>query len=282
MRKTVTTLFALLLGLALVGAGCSSNGSGSDTAGGPAGTSGTTARPGAGSTPGTTGGTVTGALTVSAAASLTEPFKKIGDDFTAANPGITDVTFSFDSSSTLAKQLVDGAPADAFASADQANMTKVVDPGLVSGSPTVFARNRLAIVVKPGNPKAVTGLADLARVGTVALCGADVPCGKYADQILQQAGVTLPNGQVTRGQNAKATLAAVAEGDADAAIVYVTDATSKVDTLTIPDAQNVIASYPVAVMRDAPNPAAAQAFVDYLLGEQAQATLRAAGFLPPA
>ena len=233
-----------------------------------------------GSTPAT--GMASGTLTVSAAASLTEPFEKIGEAFRKANPGVTDVRFSFDSSSTLAKQILDGAPADVFASADEVNMTKLTDAHLVAGTPQVFARNRLAIVVKKGNPKGVRTLTDLATVDTVSLCGREVPCGKYADQVLQQAGVTIPTERITRGQNVKATLGAVADGDADAGIVYATDVTGeRVEAVAIPDAQNAIATYPIAVVSAAGNPAAAQAFTAFVLGPEAQTILRQAGFLPP-
>ncbi|MFN8037676.1 MAG: molybdate ABC transporter substrate-binding protein [Acidimicrobiales bacterium] len=233
-----------------------------------------------GSAPAT--GMASGTLTVSAAASLTEPFTAIGEAFRRANPGVTEVRFSFDSSSTLAKQILDGAPADAFASADEPNITKLTDAHVVAGTPEVFARNRLAVVVKKGNPKGVRSLADLSTVGTVSLCGSEVPCGRYADQVLQQAEVTVPTGKVTRGQNVKATLGAVADGDADAGIVYATDVTGdKVEAVAIPDGENAIATYPIAVLSASSNPAASQAFVAFLLGPEAQAILRQAGFLPP-
>jgi molybdate transport system substrate-binding protein len=198
-----------------------------------------------------------------------------------ANPAVTEVKLNFDSSSTLVSQIQGGAPADSFASADEATMTKLTDADLVLGTPTVFARNQLTIVVPKGNPENVKSLADLATVGTVSLCGTEVPCGQYADQILQQAGVTIPTDEITRGQNVKATLSAVADGDADAGIVYVTDANDKVDEVAIPAAQNVIATYPIAVIKTSTNPATAQAFIAYVLSPAGQATLAAAGFLPP-
>jgi molybdate transport system substrate-binding protein len=226
---------------------------------------------------------VTGAITVSAAASLTEAFGTIGTDFTKANPGAT-VTFNFGSSGTLATQIQQGAPADSFASADTANVDLLVHAGLVHGSPTVIAKNELVIVTKPGNPKHVKTLADLAKVGIVSLCGEAVPCGKYADQALTTAGVEVPTDAITRGQDVKSTLAAVTTGDADAAIVYVTDARtagSAVASVAIPDAQNVIATYPMVVLEATDNTATAQAFVSYVAGPKGQAVLRSAGFLPP-
>ena len=218
---------------------------------------------------------------MSAAASLTEPFRKIIDDFTKANAGV-EVTPTFDSSGTLATQIQNGAPVDVYAPADDANMRKLTGAGLIAGTPTRFARNKLAIVVKMGNPKGVKTLKDLETVGIVSLCGTDVPCGGYADQILEQAGVTIPEDRVTRGQNVKATFTAVAEGDADAGIVYVTDITGdKAEAVTIPDDQNAIANYPIAVVKASKNPTAAEAFIAYVTGPTGQAALEASGFLPP-
>lgn len=229
---------------------------------------------------------VTGAITVSAAASLTVPFTAIAEDFRAANPG-AEVTFTFDSSGTLARQIVDGAPVDVFAAADEASMATVADAGLIVGSPEPFARNRLAIVVKAGNPTGVESLADLATVaatGTVALCGSEVPCGRYADQLLADAGVVLAEGSVTRGQNVKATLAAVADGDADAGIVYVSDISGisgdKVQAVAIPDERNIIARYPIGVVGSGADRATAEAFVAFVRGPQGQTALEGAGFLP--
>jgi molybdate transport system substrate-binding protein len=226
---------------------------------------------------------VSGNATVSAAASLTEAFTQIGKDFEKANPGAK-VTFSFGSSGTLATQIQSGAPADVFASADEANMQKLTTANLVSGQPADFATNKLIIVTKPGNPKNVKTLSDLSTVGVVSLCSLDAPCGKYAQQILDQAHVTIPTDKVTRGQDVKATLAAVSQGDADAAIVYLTDARAagdQVDTVTIPDDQNAIAKYPIATLKAATAPDVANAFVKYVTGSKGQATLEQYGFLAP-
>jgi molybdate transport system substrate-binding protein len=266
-------LLPLLVSLAVISAACSSNdttttGSGSTSA--PGGGAATTAPPNA-----------TGAITVSAAASLTDTFNKIGADFKAANPGVTDVKFNFGSSGTLATQIKGGAPADNFASADTASMQTLTDANLMLGTPQVFARNKLTIVVKKGNPKNVKTLADLATVGTVSLCSLDAPCGKYADQILKMANVTIPTDKITRGQDVKATLSAVSTGDADAGIVYVTDANSQVDKVTIPDEANAIAVYPIGVVKASTNQSTAQAFENYVLSPPAQAVLQQAGFLPP-
>lgn len=170
-----------------------------------------------------------------------------------------------------------------FASADASNMDKLVAAGLVDGTATVFARNRLAIVVKPGNPAGVASLADLADAGVVSLCADTAPCGKYADQILASAGVTIPADRVTRGQNVKATLTAVSNGDADAGIVYATDASAsaEVERIDIPDADNAIASYPIGVLASSANAGLARSFVDYVVGTDGLEVLRSAGFLAP-
>lgn len=227
-----------------------------------------------------------GEITVSAAASLTEAYTQIGKDFEAANPGTT-VTFNFDSSGTLAQQVLDGAPVDVFASADEATMAKLIEADLIDGAPAVFARNQLAIVTKPGNPLGIGGLVDLADAagdGVIALCADTVPCGSFAARVLAGAGVTIPESSVTRGQNVRATLTAVAEGDAVAGIVYVTDAIAAGDavaTVAIPDDQNATAAYPVGVVVGSGEPEVARAFADFLQGRDAQLVLDELGFLPP-
>ena len=266
MTKKFWILSVVIFGL--VAAGC-----GSDSSSKSAGSTTTT----------TTTAKATGAITVSAAASLTEAFTKIGTEFKQANPDAT-TTFNFGSSGTLATQIQQGAPADTFASADEDNMNKLTAANLVDGTPTVFAKNQLVIVTKPGNPKNVKTLADLATVGTVSLCGLTVPCGKYGAQALQAAGVTIPETSVTRGVDVKATLAAVTTGDAEAAIVYVTDAKSAgtaVATVKIPDAQNVIATYPIATLTASSNKETSQAFIEFVMSPKGQSTLKSFGFLPP-
>ena len=194
------------------------------------------------------------------------------------------MTFNPGPSGTLATQIQQGSAVDTFASADEDDMTKLVDGDLIDGQPVVFARNKLIIVTKPGNPKGVKGLADLATVGVVSLCGDTAPCGKYAAQILQTAGVTIPESSVTRGVDVKSTLAAVTTGDAEAAIVYVTDAEtagSQVATVTIPDADNAIATYPIATVAASTDKATSQAFIDYVTSPKGQKTLQSYGFLPP-
>ena len=273
MPRAVRLLCVLTVALALVATACGSK----DKAASPATTT-ALATPGAPTAP-----AVEGEILVAAAASLTEAYTEIGSGFEGANPGTT-ITFNFDSSSTLAQQVLDGAPVDVYASADEANTTKLVDANEVAGEPPVFARNQLAIVTKPGNPLGIASLADLSGAGVISLCGKAVPCGKFATQALEGADVTIAENSVSRGQNVKATLTAVTEGDAVAAIVYVTDAAAAGDAVTtidIPAAQNVIAVYPVSVLKDARNPALAEAFVAYVLSEDAQVVLKRYGFVSP-
>ena len=220
---------------------------------------------------------------MSAAASLTEAFTKLGTDFQKANPGTT-VTFNFAASSALVTQIQGGAPADVFASADGTNMQKLVSGGQVAAEPTVFAANKLTIVVKKGNPKHVKSLADLANLDVVSLCADAVPCGKYAAQALAGAGVTIAPDKITKGADVKATLAAVSTGDADAAIVYTTDAEAagtSVQSVAIPAWLNVYAIYPIAPIAASQNADLANAFVQYTVSPAGQKTLQSFGFLPP-
>ena len=261
-------MLAALALSALVLAGCSSS---SKT-----NTSATTAPPAA---------TLSGSITVSAAASLTGAFGTLGTSFEKKYPG-THVAFNFGSSAALVTQIQQGAPADVFASASKATMESLVTSGNVTGSPTVFARNRLEIVVKPGNPMGITSVADLSKAKVLSLCALTAPCGAAADTLFTQNNVTVPESQVTRGADVKATLAAVTTGDADAAVVYVTDAktvtASEGTAVVIPDAQNVIAVYEIAQVKGAKNTDVAQAWIAYVTGPTGQAVLKAAGFLPPA
>jgi molybdate transport system substrate-binding protein len=224
----------------------------------------------------------TGSITVSAASSLTEVFNQLGRQFQKQYKGTT-VTFNFGSSSTLETQIQQGAPADVFASADTTNMDKLSAAGDVSGKPVVFARNLLEIAVAKGNPKKIKTLADTLKPGVqLVLCAATVPCGKFALQAYQQAGLTVP--KVPTGQDVKATLSNVSLGSADAAIVYVTDVKSakgQVAGVVIPAAQNVVATYPIAVVKSSANAATAQAFVKYVASPAGKATLLKFGFLKP-
>ena len=219
-------------------------------------------------------------LTVYAAASLTEAFRDLGRALEAAHPGLT-VQFNFAGSQQLALQIEQGAPADVFASADEATMQRLVDGGLVAGSPTIFARNRLAIVVPPGNPKGIRALADLGRPGlVVVLCAPAVPAGRYAREAFAKAGVRVP--EASEEADVKAVVTKVRLGEADAGVAYTTDvraAAGAVDGVALPEAHDVIARYPVAVLRDARNRGAAEAFVAFLASEDGARILARFGFL---
>ncbi len=218
-------------------------------------------------------------LNVFAAASLTDAFTQIGKDFTAAHPDVT-VTCNFAGSNDLATQVQQGAPADVFASADTTNMDKVAS---LVATPQTFARNKLCIAVAPGNPEGITGLDDLSRKDLkVVLAAPEVPAGKYAGEILGKAGVTVH--PVSLEVTVKGVVTKVALGEADAGIVYVTDvsaAKGEVDGVGIPDAQNVIAVYPVATVASSKLPDDAKAFVDFVLSADGQKALTGDGFLPP-
>ncbi len=267
MSRITKLSIAALLALTLIGSSCSQDESESTTTAAPP----------------TTEQELTGEITVSAAASLTESFTTIKDEFVQANPDTT-VTINFGSSGQLSTQIQEGAPVDVAAFADEAPMSALADANLLTAPAKIFARNEMVIVTKPGNPKDIKTLDDLESVGVVSLCAETAPCGKFADQILESAGVVIPASNVTRGQDVKATLAAVTEGDAEAAIVYVTDATasgSSVSTVEIPETDNVVANYPIAVIAAGTNQETAKAFTDFVLGDRGQDVLRAAGFLAP-
>lgn len=223
-----------------------------------------------------------GSITVSAAASLRGAFAEIGEAFTDANREV-EVLFNFDSSSNLANQILEGAPAHVFASADQESMAQLMYLEAVEPEVEVFARNHMAIVVPPDNPAGISGLDDLANGGVISLCGESVPCGRYAAEVLTNAGVSIEESRVTRGQNATATLTAVTEGDAVAAIVYATDAAAAGESAKVienPAELDVTASYPIGVVAGTDNKATAEAFVEFVLGDAGQSILASYGFLP--
>jgi molybdate transport system substrate-binding protein len=234
---------------------------------------------GDGSGDGGSGAAAPGEIKVFAAASLTAAFTKLGERYSSANGGAK-VTFNFAGSQALATQIRQAAPADVFASADVPNMDKVKD---LVGTPRSFASNLLAIVVEQGNPKGVEGLDDLADPDLkVVLAAEEVPAGKYAKQILDQAGVGVT--PVSQEDNVKAVVTKVSLGEADAGIVYVTDVTAggdRVEGVDIPPDQNVTATYPIATVKASQAPEAAQAFVDLVRSAEGQQVLREHGFLPP-
>jgi molybdate transport system substrate-binding protein len=231
--------------------------------------------------PSTTG--LSGTASVFAAASLTASFKALGTAFQAAHSGAT-VQFNFAGTPTLVTQIEQGAPADVFASADQTNMDKLTADGFASGASQVFAHNKLEIVVAAGNPKGITSLADLAKAGVKYITeGATVPAGKYALQILAKAGVTAH--PVSFETDVKSVVGKIELGEADAGIVYVTDvkaAGSQVTGVPIPDSLNVIATYPMVVVKGTKSSTLANAFITYVLSTDGQATLQSFGFLAAA
>lgn len=209
---------------------------------------------------------LSGTITVFAASSLNEGYTAIGKEFQKSHPG-TMVTFAFGGSSMLVSQIQQGAIGDVYASADQPNMQKLIDARLTAESPIVFARNNLEIVVGKGNPKHITSLSDLGRSGlVVVLCAPAVPCGRYAAQALQKAGVSVR--PASQEADVKAVLSKVALGEADAGIVYITDvkaAGTAVEGVAIPAAVNVVAEYPIVILKDSQNRALARAFISYVL-----------------
>jgi len=226
--------------------------------------------------------TVTGQITVFAASSLIDAFGEIGKALEQANPGTT-VQFNFAGSSTLAQQINQGAPADVFASANQAQLDVVATAGNTTGNPTVFTENTLQIVVPPGNPAGVQSLQDFGKQALkIALCAEQVPCGAASQQVFAATGVTpAPD---TLEQDVRAVLTKVSLGEADAGLVYQTDVLSagvEVDGIDFPEAAQAINKYPITVLVKAPNVAGAQAFVDYVLSPDGQAVLQRYGFAPP-
>jgi molybdate transport system substrate-binding protein len=225
---------------------------------------------------------VMGDITVFAAASLTAAFTEVGQAFTAKYPDAK-ATFSFDASSALVTQITQGAPADVFASADEANMKKLTDASVNGSDPVIFATNLLEIIVAPGNPKGIKGVADLANPDLkVALCAPEVPCGAYAKQILDAAKVTVT--PATLEQNVKGVVTKVTSREADAGIVYTTDvkaAGDKAFGVEIPEDINVVAKYPIASVKASKNPDTDAAFIDFVLSGDGQAILAKYGFKAP-
>jgi molybdate transport system substrate-binding protein len=266
-RRTPRSLAAMVAsgGLAVVLlAACGSSGGSSGSASSGASSSG-----------------VKGDVVVLAAASLTEAFTTLGKQFEAAHPGTT-VKFSFAASSALAQQITQGAPADVFASAAQSNMDQVTKAG-DAGTPTTFAKNTMEVAVPPSNPAHVASVNDLAKKGVkVALCQPQVPCGATAQMVFTNAKITVT--PVTLEPDVKSVLGKVELGSVDAGVVYVTDvkaAGSKVTGVPIDSSVNASTSYPIAPLTHAPNPTAAQAFVDYVLSSAGQAVLTQDGFAAP-
>ncbi len=215
-------------------------------------------------------------VTVFAAASLRGAFDEIAAAFEADSPDVR-VEAVYDGSSTLVTQIAEGAPADVLATADEATMARA---GALAPDPAVFATNTLVIAVPAGNPGAVASLADLADVTTV-LCAPEVPCGAAAAELLRRAGVAVAPASLE--QNVAAVLTKVAAGEADAGLVYATDAQSqdRVRAIVPEGAAEVVNRYPLAVLADAPHPEAAAAFVAFVRSAAGQDILARHGFGAP-
>jgi molybdate transport system substrate-binding protein len=227
-------------------------------------------------------GQVTGTVIVFAAASLNGAFGKIGEQFEHEHPGVT-VKFNYAGSSSLATSIKQGAKADVFASANTQNMSAVTGDNLATGTPEVFARNQLEIMVGKGNPMKITSVDNLTNPAVkVAVCAPAVPCGSYSKDIFAKAGVTVK--PVSEETSVTGVVTKVSLGEADAGIVYVTDvkaAGDKVSGVPIPADQNVVADYPMVELKDAPNSSAATAFMAYVNGQAGQQVLASYGFLQP-
>ncbi len=261
----VARLLAPLLCLALLGAACSPEGAGNSSGGAPGGSA---------------------DLIVFAASSLTDAFSRIGRDFEAANPGTT-VTFNYGPSDGLAAQIESEGTADVFASASSTWMDQVQQTVGVSGRAD-FARNGLVIITPLDDPAHIASIQDLANPGVKLVLGAEgVPVGDYAREALSRAGIAhqAEANVVSNEEDDASVVAKITSGEADAGIVYVSDVNREIGPLVkaveIPDAGNVISTYPIAVVNGSSNGAVAQAFVDYVTGVAGQTTLHDFGFLPP-
>ncbi|GAA2264858.1 molybdate-binding protein [Streptomyces ruber] len=223
-----------------------------------------------------------GTVTVFAAASLEESFTTLGEEFEERHPG-TEVTFNFGGSDSLASGITSGAPADVFAAASTRTMKIVTDAGLADGTPAAFVRNELEIATLPGNPDGISSLKDLTGSGLkVVLCDEKVPCGAAAQKALEAGGLELT--PVSYEQDVKSALTKVELKEADAAVVYRTDvraAGDKVAGVTFPESADAVNDYPITLLKDAPNTAAAKAFIELVRSDEGQRVLTEAGFRKP-
>jgi len=221
-------------------------------------------------------------LTVYAAASLTKTFQEIGKEFEEQHDGVK-VEFSFGGSSDLVSQLQEGAPADVFASADEANMEKLAGDDLQADDPQNFASNTLEIVTPPDNPAGITSFVDLAKDGVnVVVCAPEVPCGAATVKAEDATAVTLS--PVSEEQSVTDVLAKVTSGEADAGLVYVTDVTGAGDAVTgvpFPESSDIVNTYPIVALKDSGQADLAEEFVELVLGDTGQTILKEAGFAQP-
>ncbi len=278
-------LSGLVLTMATIVAACSGAATAPPTAAAPTSTAPPASAP---------AGTAAGSLTIYAASSLTAAFTEMKTAYQTADPGLT-LTLSFGASSTLETQIEQGAPADVFASADTSNPQKLVDKSLAAGAITKFAGNLLTVIVPPANPAGVQTPADLAKADLKFVAAGDtVPITKYANLLLANLAKqpSYPAGFVaavsanivSKEDNVAAVVSKIELGEGDAAIVYVTDASTagtKVTTVTVPTDANVPATYGAVAVKASSNAAAAAAFIAWLAGPAGEAILAKYGFLPP-
>ena len=259
MKRWFTTMAALLL---VAGAAACS---GDDDSGGDDG-----------------GGGEETTLTVYAAASLTSTFEELGSQFEEEHDGVT-VEFNFAGSSDLVAQIQGGAPADVFASADEANMEKLTADDLQGSEPELFATNTLEIAVPPDNPAGVQTFQDLANPDlNLVICAPEVPCGAAAQTVAESADVELQ--PVSEEQSVTDVLGKVTSGEADAGLVYVTDviaAGDDVQGIEFPESSAAVNQYPIATVADSENADLAADFVELVLSDEGQQVLADAGFGQP-
>lgn len=238
--------------------------------------------PAASPTPTATEDTLEGSITVFAAASLKATFTELAEEFETAHPG-TDVTLNFAGSADLVTQITEGAPADVFASADEKNMAKLTDTGLVDGEPVDFATNVLEIATPPGNPAGIEAFADLADPAVkLVICAPEVPCGAATVKVEEATGVVLT--PVSEESSVTDVLGKVTSGEADAGLVYVTDviaAGDAVEGVEFDESGEAVNTYPIATLVDSAAPDVAKAFLEFVTGRQGLAVLAAAGFGQP-
>ncbi len=255
MRHGLAVVAAALAGLALTATGCAAT---------PA------TGPGAGEAK---------TVTVFAAASMKATFTALGKTFEADHPGVT-VTFNFAGSQTLAEQIVNGAPADVFASANESNMKAITDAGLNAAEPTLYATNQLAIAVPPDNPAGITSWNDLTKKGLkLVVCAPAVPCGAATQKVAEATGAALT--PVSEEQAVSDVLAKVQAGEADAGLVYQTDVIGAGDTvkgIDFPESTTAINRNPIVALTNGRQAALGQEFVDLVLSAEGQQVLAAAGF----
>ncbi len=272
MTRTLRLLLALVAALLLSLTAC---GGGDDTR---------DDNSGSGSAAATEADPLSGDLTIFAAASLTDVFTELGEQFEADHPDVEVTDFlNFGPSSGLATQITEGAPADVFASANTTQMDVVADAGNTEAEPEVFVENVLQIAVPVGNPAGITGIDDFANPDlTLAICAAEVPCGAAAATVFEAAGITPSVDSLE--EDVRAALTKVELGEVDAALVYVTDVVAAGDTvegIDFPEIEEAVNSYPIATLAEAPNPDAATAWVEFILSDDAAAVFEEAGFRIP-